>query len=490
VWQAVGLSLALMAPSMAANINPQASAATAGYAVPLTFLIAAVGVLLVAYTFVRLCQYFHHSGSVYAFVGATLGPRAGVVAGWGLVGTYVFYAVTTAAAAGIFGTGLLQTLGIWPHPPSYAPWFLITFVLVLALVVAALPSRRGTNTLLIIECTTVTLIVLVAIVVFVRLIAGDAPGHETFTMKVFTIPHGVSQSALFLGVVFGFLSFAGFEASATLGEEAHHPRRDIPRAIMAVALFGGVYFVVVTAAEMMGFGTSNAGVAAFASSPSLLGSLGTTYIASWVGNLITLGTTVSAFGCCLASTVGAAGIRDVPRLLRATRTRQAIPVGHTRERDPVYHRDHGRDLRGVHGGRGHRDRRVRLVRVDRHADPAGGLPAGHHRHDAAGLRPAPHALGTGVAGDHPGGRRGVARLHPLSERLPVPILWAGALVSDRHRRVAGAGADRGIRAAGDRATARRRTRSRPFVCRQARDRPSVVKCWPVRIELTNSAFGW
>ncbi len=100
VWQAIGLSIALMAPSMAANINPQASAATAGRAVPLTFLIAAVGVLLVSYTFVRLCQYYHHSGSVYAFVGATLGPRAGVVAGWGLLGTYTFYAVVTSTAAG------------------------------------------------------------------------------------------------------------------------------------------------------------------------------------------------------------------------------------------------------------------------------------------------------------------------------------------------------------------------------------------------------
>ena len=84
VWQAVGLSLALMAPSMAANINPQ-GAIGAGRAVPLAFLIAAFGVLLVAYTFVRLCQYYRHSGSVYAFVGATLGPRAGVIAGWGLV---------------------------------------------------------------------------------------------------------------------------------------------------------------------------------------------------------------------------------------------------------------------------------------------------------------------------------------------------------------------------------------------------------------------
>ena len=49
VWQAVGLSVALMAPSMAANINPQFTAQTVGRAVPLAFLFAAIGVLLVAY---------------------------------------------------------------------------------------------------------------------------------------------------------------------------------------------------------------------------------------------------------------------------------------------------------------------------------------------------------------------------------------------------------------------------------------------------------
>ena len=59
---------------------------------------------------------------MYAFVGATLGPRTGVVAGWGLAGTYMFYAVTTAAAAGIFGTGLLDSLGIWKNQPSWAPF--------------------------------------------------------------------------------------------------------------------------------------------------------------------------------------------------------------------------------------------------------------------------------------------------------------------------------------------------------------------------------
>jgi amino acid transporter len=305
VWQAVGLSAALMAPSMAANINPQASAPTVGRAVPLAFLIAAVGVLLVAYGFVRLCQYYQHAGSVYAFVGATLGPRAGAVAGWGLIGTYTFYAVVTASAAGIFGTTFLQSTGIWPHPASAAPYVLFVVFLAAVLVLAAVPAKRGTSVLVSVEGFTVTLILIVSAVVFVRLISGNAPGGHHFTMSVFTVPPGTGISPLFLGVVFGFLSFAGFEAAATLGEEAKNPTRDIPRAILGVAIFGGIYFVIVTAAEMMGFGTSQAGVAAFASSPSLLGTLGSSYVGSWVGDLITLGTTISAIGCCLASTVGA-----------------------------------------------------------------------------------------------------------------------------------------------------------------------------------------
>jgi amino acid transporter len=306
IWAAVGLSVALMAPSMAANINPQASAQTAGRAVPLTFLIAAVGVLLVAYSFVRLCQYYHHSGSVYAFVGATLGPRAGVVAGWGLMGTYIFYAVVTASAAGIFGTAFLQEVGAWHNPPTWAPFLLVAVALVLVLFLAVMPARRGTGVLLTVEGVTVALILVVTVVVLVRLLAGNAPNHEHFTWSVFQPTPGTGFSPLFLGVVFGFLSFAGFEAAATLGEEAKRPTRDIPRAILGVAVFGGVYFVVVTAVEAMGFGTSTAGVTAFVNSPSLLGDLGSSYVGHWVGDVITLGTTFSAFGCCLASTVGAA----------------------------------------------------------------------------------------------------------------------------------------------------------------------------------------
>jgi hypothetical protein len=42
-WAAVGISLALMAPSMAANINPQGTAGSVGRAVPLAFVLATIG---------------------------------------------------------------------------------------------------------------------------------------------------------------------------------------------------------------------------------------------------------------------------------------------------------------------------------------------------------------------------------------------------------------------------------------------------------------
>src|SRR3954469_43534 len=305
VWQAVGLSVALMAPSMAANINPQGTATTVGRAVPLAFLLAAIGVLLVAYGFVRLTQHFHHAGSVYAFVGATLGARTGLVSGFGLFGTYCFYGVVTSTAAGIFGTDFLAAIGVWPNPPTWAPFVLAALTLLGALALTVVPARRGTSVLLSVEGATVALILVISAIVLVRLLAGNAPGGQTFTLSVFTVAPGTDLSPVFLGVVFGFLSFAGFEAAATLGEEARHPRKDIPRAILGTAIFGGVYFVVVTAIEVMGFGADDAGVAAFTSSPSLLGELGSSYIAGWVGDLITLGAAISAFGCCLACFVGA-----------------------------------------------------------------------------------------------------------------------------------------------------------------------------------------
>jgi amino acid transporter len=305
LWEAVAISLALMAPSMAANINPQGTAGSVGRAVPLAFALATVGVLLIAWTFVRLTQRFNHAGSVYGFVGATLGARAGVVSGWALMGTYTFYGVVTAAATGIFGAEFLDALGIWTNQPAWAPYLVGSIALAGVWALAVSNIREGTRVLLVIEATTVALIFIVCFVILFKLATGTAPNGNTLDFSVFSVPSGTPVSAVFLGVVFGFLSFAGFEAAATLGEEAREPRRDIPRAILGVAIFGGLYYVFVTAVEVMGFGTDAKGIENYIASGSLLGDLGSLFVAGWVGELITIGAAISAFGCTLACIVGA-----------------------------------------------------------------------------------------------------------------------------------------------------------------------------------------
>ncbi len=205
------------------------------------------------------------------------------------MGTYVFYGLVTASASGIFGAAFLDAIGVWNDQPDWAGFLIGGIALVLALLLTIVPAKRAASILLTAEGITVVLILVIAVVVLVRMLAGNAPGDAHFTIDVFKVAPGTDTSTLFLGIVFGLLSFAGFEAAATLGEEAHDPKRDIPRAILGTAIFGGIYFTVVTAIEMMAFGPDEEGVAKFIASPALMGDLGTSYIGSWVGDLITLG---------------------------------------------------------------------------------------------------------------------------------------------------------------------------------------------------------
>jgi amino acid transporter len=301
IWGAVGVALGLMAPSLAINLNPQAPALHVGRAVPLVFLLAVVGVMLVAYGFIRLCQSFHHAGSVYAFIGVTVGPRAGFVSGWTLFGTYLAYTATSVAAFGLFCQQFCISTGVWDGA-SWVPFSVIAYITIWIL--AANEARFSTRTLVTIETITVTLIVIVALTIFAKLIGGSPPGNQTFTMSVFTLPAGVGFSALFFSLTFGFLSFAGFEAASTMGEETADPNRAIPLAIFGCVVFAGIFYVFVSMAESMGFGTDASGVAAFTSSGNLMGDLAKSYVSSSVGDVITLGVAFSALSSCLASAIG------------------------------------------------------------------------------------------------------------------------------------------------------------------------------------------
>jgi amino acid transporter len=301
--ETASVSIGVMAPTLAMSVTGVAAARALGRAAPLAFAVAALGVGLVAYGFVRLAGEFSHAGSVYAFVGNTLGPRPGFLAGWALLGTYLVFPPVSIMGVAIFGRAFLSTTGLasdadW-YPIALAAWVIIW-------VMAARGVRPTTRSVLAFEVVSVCLILVLMGVIFWRLAAGTAPAGQTLSGDVFVLPPGVGVSTLALAAVAGFLAFAGFESAGSLGEESLVPTRMIPRAIITAVAFGAVFYVACIVAQTLGFGTDAAGVSAFQHSQAPLGELAERYVGTTLASLLNLGAMLSALGAGLGGVTVAA----------------------------------------------------------------------------------------------------------------------------------------------------------------------------------------
>jgi amino acid transporter len=330
-WEAIALSIGIMAPTAAMALNGVAPATLIGRAVPLAFIFATIGVLFVSYGFIRLSRYFSHAGSAFAFSGITLGPQAGFFAGWALLGTYIAFCCASTAEAGTFGVAFLSGINV-DKSADYLVIALIAAVLIALLAFGHI--RIATRSLLGIEGISVTLILILMVVIVVKLITGSSPQGQTITADAFKLPSGTSFSAVAGAAVFGFLSFGGFEGAAALGEETDNPRREIPRAIRNAVIGCGVFYILCILVQTWGFGANAAGAKAFGSSAAPLGDLAHSYIGSGMEDAINFGATISAFASGLAATAAGARIlfalsrhTPVERWLGRTSTRTGAPAG-------------------------------------------------------------------------------------------------------------------------------------------------------------------
>lgn len=293
VVEVAALSLAIMAPTAAMALNGSLAASIAGTAVPLAFIFALVTIALVAYAFVEFARHYSTAGSVYTFNGVALGARTGFLSGWALLLTYVAFTAASAAETGAFFESLAGLLGV------HVSWFvpaLITAVLVWLL--GTRDISLSTRATLVIEALSIIVIVILAVIILAK------GGDHGLTLKPFTLGTG-GVGAVGLASVFAFLSFAGFEGAATLGEETANPKRAIPLAIIAAVVAAGIFYVIITYVQSIGFGMSDEGVHRFATSSAPLGDLANRFAGAPMAVAIMAGATVSAFACTVAGATAA-----------------------------------------------------------------------------------------------------------------------------------------------------------------------------------------
>jgi amino acid transporter len=297
--EVLAMPVALMAPTAGMSLNTPFAALTAGTATPFIFVLSTIGIACVGAGFIRLTRHFNDAGSVYGLTKAAVGPRYGFIAGWCLALVYVTFVGTLLSGFATFADLLVAGItGI------QLPWMLTVLVGGAAVWLLGYRSiKLSVHIFMVAEGVSILLMFVLAAAIFAK---GGAHGNSLSLTPL--TPSGASFSGLSAALVFGFLTYIGFEGSATLGEESENPQRAIPLTVFSAVILSGLVFIIISFAQTVGFGLDAAGVKAYGSSAAPNTDLAQIFIGSWFGMVLNAGAAISTFACALASADGAARV--------------------------------------------------------------------------------------------------------------------------------------------------------------------------------------
>jgi amino acid transporter len=294
--EAIGMSLSVICPTVTAAFNVTLVVQAAGPAAPLAFVIGTVAMVLVALSFMAFTHRVSNAGSAYAYISHTFGSRIGFVAGWCLLLTYLGFATGQAALVGSFAAAALKGLSI----NIGALWIAIgAGAMAVAWWLAFRDMRLAGRLMLGLEAAAVAGIVALCVSILLQVRPGMSETVATFRPSA----NFGGWSGLGFGMVFCILSFGGFEGAATLGEETHDPRRNIPIALLATVLGSGLFFTFVAYCEIVGF--SAVGIKALAKSEAPLNDLALRYASPRLAIALDLAAAISCFSGMLGALAAA-----------------------------------------------------------------------------------------------------------------------------------------------------------------------------------------
>jgi len=286
-------SVSTMAPTCTPVLTVPLVFATAGNGTWLSYLMATVCTLLIGLCIARFARESASPGSLYVYATSSLPASLGGIAAWALLLAYV------STGASVVG-GFIHYTNVVLHEffsigvPAIP---LAIFAVGLSIWIAYRDVRISARLMVYIELASVVLIGFVfALLLWQRGLHIDA---AQFSLN------GVHFSGVRLGVVLAMFSFVGFESATTLGEEAKHPLKTIPRAVIQSAVLAGLFFIVSAYTEVLSFPASS-GPLDQSSAP--MSALAAVIGLPRLGPLIDVCAMVSMFACTLACVTAAARV--------------------------------------------------------------------------------------------------------------------------------------------------------------------------------------
>ena len=285
-----------IAPATSVVLTFPIIAAKAGPAMPISFLLTTIVCLFIANTVAEFSRHMPSSGGYYSFATRGLGSRAGFIATW----SYLIYDILgPAASSGFLGVLLSDTFhsGFGVRVPW---WFISVATFGVIWFFTYYGVRLSMRTTALLGGAEILIMLGLAITFLIH----PGPG-STYTAPLRPVLSPHKYEGILAGMVFSVLALSGFEAPAPLAQEARRPGKFVAWAVTLSLLAIGVFYVFVSYATAIGWGTSN--MATFASDANPYYALGhKLWGAAWW--FVVLAITNSAVGAGLACTNAASRV--------------------------------------------------------------------------------------------------------------------------------------------------------------------------------------
>ena len=276
-------SFAVIAPTTIAASNIGLIVALSGNGTWLSFVIGLIGLVFVSININQFASRSASPGSLYSYIVKGLGPTAGVICGWSLVLAYLFTGMSVLCGFANFSASMIGGLGI--HPSSIT---LLAIGAGIAWYAAYKDVQLSAIAMLWMEGASVLLIGVLCFIIWAHM--GFALDMPQLTL------HGVNAGGVASGLVLALFGFSGFESATSLGDEAKKPLRTIPRAVMGSVILAGIFFILTTYIEILGFRDTGVSIT---TNEQPLNFLSQQVGLGFLGGLVSIGALFSFFGCVL-----------------------------------------------------------------------------------------------------------------------------------------------------------------------------------------------
>jgi len=230
LWDLILYGIVAVTPSAPATVYGLAEVQSRGHAV-VTILAGMIAMVLTAISYGRMASLYPSAGSAYTYVGRSLHPYLGFVAGWAMLLCYMVCPLFCV----IYGSLSLQrAVPALPYPVCAALFAIgITYV--------NLRGIRSTARANEVMCAFMFVVLLAYIVLAVRYLLGHQGVAGLFSVRPFYNPATFNVRAIAGATSFAALTYLGFDAVTTLAEDVKNPRRNVMLAAVLVIVFTGVF---------------------------------------------------------------------------------------------------------------------------------------------------------------------------------------------------------------------------------------------------------